>query len=54
MTPLEALQAITINAADQYGERESKGSLEPGKLAGLVVETIKEGRATYSARPSQR
>jgi predicted amidohydrolase YtcJ len=37
VTPLEALQAITINAADQYGEKESKGSLEPGKLADLVV-----------------
>ena len=37
VTPLEALQAITINAADQYGESESKGSLEPGKLADLVV-----------------
>jgi imidazolonepropionase-like amidohydrolase len=54
VTPLEALQAITIDAADQSGERESKGSLEPGKLSRLVVETIKEGRTTYSARPSQR
>ena len=73
VTPLEALQAITINAADQYGEKESKGSLEPGKLADLVVldgnplkvdpmtikdikvvETIKEGRTIYTARPPQR
>jgi imidazolonepropionase-like amidohydrolase len=54
VTPLEAVQAITISAANRHGERESKGSLEPGKLAGLVVETIKEGRTTYSARPSQR
>jgi imidazolonepropionase-like amidohydrolase len=54
VTPLEARQAITISAAKQYGERESKGSLEPGKLAGLVVETIKEGRTIYSARPSHR
>lgn len=37
VTPLEALQAITINAADQYGAKNSKGSLEPGKLADLVV-----------------
>lgn len=37
ITPLEALRAITIDAARQYGEEESKGSLEPGKLADLVV-----------------
>ena len=37
ITPLEALKAITINAAYQYGEEGSKGSLEPGKLADLVI-----------------
>ena len=37
VTPLEAIEAITINAAYQYGEEQSKGSLEPGKLADLVV-----------------
>jgi predicted amidohydrolase YtcJ len=37
VTPLEALEAITINAAYQYGEETSKGSLESGKLADLVV-----------------
>jgi hypothetical protein len=37
VTPLDALKAITINAAYQYGEEESKGSLEPGKLADLVI-----------------
>jgi predicted amidohydrolase YtcJ len=36
-TALEALQAITINAARQYGEEQSKGSLEPGKLADMVI-----------------
>ena len=37
ITALEALQAITINAALQYQEQDSKGSLEPGKLADLVI-----------------
>ena len=37
VTPLEALKAITINAARQYGEDAQKGSLEVGKVADLVV-----------------
>jgi predicted amidohydrolase YtcJ len=37
VTPLEALKAITINAARQYREDDQKGSLEVGKLADLVV-----------------
>jgi predicted amidohydrolase YtcJ len=37
VTPLEALKAQTINAALQYGEQASKGSLEVGKRADLVV-----------------
>ncbi len=37
VTPLEALKAMTINVARQYGEQSSKGSLEVGKLADLVV-----------------
>jgi len=37
ITPLEALKAITINVAYQYSEEASKGSLEPGKLADLVI-----------------
>ncbi len=28
---------MTINGAKQYGEQSSKGSLEVGKLTGLVV-----------------
>jgi predicted amidohydrolase YtcJ len=37
ITPLEALKAQTINVAWQYGEQESKGTLEPGKRADLVI-----------------
>ena len=34
---LEGLKAMTINVARQYGEQASKGTLEPGKLADLVI-----------------
>ncbi len=37
VTPLEALEAITIDGARQYGEEDRKGSIEPGKLADLVI-----------------
>jgi predicted amidohydrolase YtcJ len=37
VTPMEALQAITINAAHQYSEEQHKGSIEVGKLADLVI-----------------
>ncbi len=37
ITPWEALEAITVNAAAQYGEESRKGALRPGMLADLVV-----------------
>ena len=37
VSPLEALKAMTINVAHQYGEEASKGSLQVGKLADLVI-----------------
>ncbi|AOL22602.1 hypothetical protein Ga0102493_111576 [Erythrobacter litoralis] len=37
ITPYEALQAITVNAAYQYREEATKGSIAPGKLADLVI-----------------
>ena len=37
VTPLEGLKAMTIWAAEQYGEQDTKGSLETGKLADLVI-----------------
>ncbi len=37
MTPIEALRASTIEAADKLGFAPDLGSIEPGKLADLVV-----------------
>lgn len=37
VTPLEALKAVTLHAAYQYFEEDTKGSLEVGKLADLVI-----------------
>lgn len=37
ITPLEALKAITINAAYQLQEENTKGSIKAGKLADLVI-----------------
>ena len=37
ITPLQALRAITIDGAYMYKEEKSKGSLEVGKLADLVI-----------------
>jgi predicted amidohydrolase YtcJ len=37
VTPLEALKAITIDAAHQYFEEADKGSIEVGKIADLVI-----------------
>ena len=37
ITPMEGLKAMTINSARQHLEEDLKGSLEPGKLADLVI-----------------
>jgi predicted amidohydrolase YtcJ len=37
ITPLEALKSQTIWAAEQYDEQGRRGSLEPGKIADLVI-----------------
>ncbi|MCY2967908.1 MAG: amidohydrolase, partial [Planctomycetota bacterium] len=37
ITPLQSLKALTIDAAHMYQEERTKGSLEVGKLADLVI-----------------
>lgn len=37
MTPMQAIQAATVNAADLLGKREFLGSLKPGKYADLIA-----------------
>ena len=37
ITPMEALKSQTLWAAEQYGEQASKGTLEAGKLADMVI-----------------
>lgn len=37
VTPSEAMRMITLWGAEQFGEQDSKGSLEPGKRADMVV-----------------
>ena len=37
ISPMEALAGVTIDAARQHFEDDLKGSLEPGKLADLVI-----------------
>jgi predicted amidohydrolase YtcJ len=37
ITPLQALKAITLDGAYMYQEEKTKGSLEVGKLADLVI-----------------
>jgi hypothetical protein len=46
---VSALRAVTIDAAFQHFEEDQKGSLEPGKLADLVI----LGRSPLAADPAE-
>jgi imidazolonepropionase-like amidohydrolase len=37
MTPLQAIQTATVNAADLLGWSDRVGTLEPGKFADIVA-----------------
>lgn len=37
ISPYEALKAVTINGAKQYGQEQRRGSIKKGKLADLVI-----------------
>ncbi len=37
LTPMEALQAATINAAESVGRLDSLGTIEEGKIADLIL-----------------
>jgi len=54
VTVAEALRAITIDAAYQYFEEASKGSIEPGKLADFVILDRNPENATGQALRSIR
>ena len=37
MPPMDAIKAATLNGAIAYGEDDKLGSIEPGKLADIIV-----------------
>jgi imidazolonepropionase-like amidohydrolase len=37
MTPMQAIQSATVNAADLLGHSDVIGSIQPGKFADLVA-----------------
>ncbi len=37
MTPMQAIQAATVNAAELMGWRDRVGSIEPGRYADLIA-----------------
>jgi imidazolonepropionase-like amidohydrolase len=39
MTPMQAIQSATVNAADLLGKSDSLGSIKPGKFADIIALT---------------
>ena len=37
MTPISAIRAATVNAADLLGRSDQLGSIEPGKFADIIA-----------------
>jgi imidazolonepropionase-like amidohydrolase len=69
MSPMQAIQAATINAADLLGWKDRIGSVSPGKYADLVavagdplkdpaelsrVQFVMKGGAVVKAAPAAR
>ena len=52
LTPLEALQTATRNAATFMGELDKRGTIEPGKLADLVLPIKTHFRTCTTPAPS--
>src|SRR5262249_29035382 len=57
LTPFQALQTVTISAAEALGAGEDLGTIEPGRLAGLVFvrgEALRDITSIHNVRHVMR